>query len=86
MEKGFEVCPICGDCPRSDNEGKPLCVQMPRPDDCPRDLGTKEALAEKLDEDEDDEDEDDAIALPKLPVLIPPKSPRTGKSKDTFKV
>ena len=58
MEKGFEACSICGDCSRSDNEGKPLCVQIPRPADCPRDLGAKEALAEKLDEDED-EDEDE---------------------------
>lgn len=36
MEKGFEPCLICGDDPRSDNAGKPLCVQLPVPDDCPR--------------------------------------------------
>ena len=44
MEKGFDICEICGDDPRSDEQGKPLCVETPQPLDCPRAV---EVLLEK---------------------------------------
>lgn len=44
MEKGFDICEICGDDPRSDEQGKPLCVEIPQPLDCPRAV---EVLLEK---------------------------------------
>ena len=36
------------------------------------------------DADEDEDEDEDAIALPKLPILISPKSPRTSKNKDSY--